>query len=138
LLVTQRAHVKKVWPDVWTNSACGHPAPDESFEDAIRRRSQYELGLAVTDIRCVLPRYIYKTPPYKGIVEHEFCPVFVAQAAAEPQPNPLEVEAYRWQAWPEFVSAAQADTADIYSWWCKDQLRLLLAQPLLAMYSRPA
>src|SRR6266545_4096183 len=57
LLVTQRAHVKKVWPGVWTNSVCGHPAPGESFEDAIARRTQYELGMTVSNIQVVLPDY---------------------------------------------------------------------------------
>lgn len=125
LLVTQRALSKKVWPGVWTNSVCGHPALNEAMDDAITRRLQYELGMEVRDLTLVLPTYRYKTPPFKGIIENEFCPVFVARKVTNPNPNSDEVEAYKWMQWKEFVSAAQADTADVWSWWCKDQLILL-------------
>ena len=121
-LVTQRAHVKKVWPDVWTNSVCGHPAPGEDIVDAIRRRLDYELGMQATGFEVVLPTYTYKTPPYNGIIEHEFCPVYVARATSEPKPNPDEVEAFKWLAWDEYVAATEADTTEVWSWWCKDQL----------------
>jgi isopentenyl-diphosphate delta-isomerase len=57
VLVTKRADSKKVWPSVWTNSVCGHPAPGESFEGAIQRHSQYENGLNVTVIDIRLPKY---------------------------------------------------------------------------------
>lgn len=124
-LVTQRALSKKVWPGVWTNSVCGHPLPGEAIEDAIRRRAAYEVGIAKLDgISCVLPKYRYTTPPYNGIIENEFCPVYVAYTDEEPKPNPDEVEAYKWMTWPEYA-AALTDKADSMSYWAKDQYKQL-------------
>jgi len=134
LLVTQRAHSKKVWPDVWTNSVCGHPAPGEDMIDAIRRRLNYELGMTATNFELVIAKYIYKTPPYKGIIEHEFCPVYFARAASDVKPNPEEVEAFKWVSWQEFVNQANADKSDVWSWWCKDQIKLLKNHPSLGHY----
>jgi isopentenyl-diphosphate Delta-isomerase len=136
LLVTQRALSKKVWPGVWTNSVCGHPAPDEAVVDAIKRRLEYELGMQATDFQVVLPNYRYKTPPFKGIIENEICPVHTARAASLPKPNPNEVEAIRWMTWSDFVKAAKADTADVYSYWCKDQLQQLENDPVILKYSK--
>lgn len=134
VLVTRRADSKKVWPSVWTNSVCGHPAPGESFEDAIKRRAEYELGLEVSDIEVKLPKYRYQTPPYNGIIENEFCPVFFAKAHAQPVPNPEEVSAYEWLTWDEFIHKAEADTKDVWSWWCKDQLKQLKMSKLVGYY----
>jgi isopentenyl-diphosphate delta-isomerase len=137
-LMTRRALTKKVWPGVWTNSACGHPAPRESFDEAIRRRLDYELGMTVRDVEVVLPEHVYRAPPFAGIVEYEFCPVFVAREASGPRPNPIEVGACAWIEWTEFVARAQGDTRDVYSWWCKNQLRELLGHPVVERYARPA
>ena len=133
LLVTKRAETKKVWPDVWTNSCCGHPAPGESREDALKRRAQYELGLDLFSIQIVVAEYIYKTPPYKGVIEHEYCPIFIASTNTEPTPNPDEVSEYEWIYWKEYVKRTAEDSNDytneenlpIWSWWCKDQLSYL-------------
>ena len=121
-LATRRSPMKAVWPGVWTNSVCGHPAPGESFVEAIERRLDQELGMTASTIEVVMPDYVYRTPPFRGIIEHEFCPVFIARAESEPRPNLAEVAAYRWMRWRDFVYAAQADTADVFSWWCKNQL----------------
>lgn len=60
LLVTRRALTKKVWPGVWSNSFCGHPAPGETVEDAICRRALDELGIKeLHDLTCVAPEYRY-------------------------------------------------------------------------------
>ena len=154
-LATQRAFGKKVWPGVWTNTACGHPMPNESREDALKRRLQYELGMKVTDVNVALPKYTYKTPPYKGIIEHEYCPVYVAIAASEPVPNPVEVAQYKWLKWSQFVQAAKEDengkgarawmlelphdeyaALGVWSWWCKDQLKQLQNLEIIKKYSQ--
>jgi isopentenyl-diphosphate Delta-isomerase len=137
-LTTRRARAKKIWPGVWTNSVCGHPGVGESVIDAIHRRLAYELGMGGRDIRVVLPRHVYRAPPFQGVVEHEFCPVYVARAEGDPRPNALEVGAWAWVDWERFVRAAEADTSDTYSWWCKNQLLELKSHPLLAEYARPS
>src|SRR5476651_1797255 len=107
-LVTRRAQSKKVWPGVWTNSVCGHPGPGESFEAALIRRTQYELGMSVSHIEVVLPDYRYTTPPFRGIIENEICPIYRAVATSDPRPNPAEVEDYSWMTWSDYASALKA------------------------------
>ena len=123
ILVTQRARTKKVWPGVWTNSACGHPVPGELDENAIVRRVEHELGATVDDIQVILPNYSYKTPPFNGIVENEFCPVYLARLSSDLSPNPNEVENYKWMNWNDFVVELRADTTNTWSFWCKDQVK---------------
>jgi isopentenyl-diphosphate delta-isomerase len=136
-LATRRALTKHVWPGVWSNTVCGHPAPGESLPDAIERRLDYELGMTARDIQVVLPDHLYRAPPFHGIVEYEFCPVFVARRAGGPDPNPIEVGACAWIEWEEFARRAQDDVHDMYSWWCKNQLGELLGHPLIDRYARP-
>lgn len=129
LLITKRAAAKKIWPNVWTNSVCGHPGPGESYEAAISRRLDYELGLPPVDrLTNIVARYIYKTPPYNGIVEHEFCPIFAGVIDEDPTPNPDEVADYKWVAWQWLLNEVAKDPKDpgIYSYWMKDQLKLLI------------
>lgn len=125
LLITQRAESKKVWPGVWTNSCCGHPMPGETQVNAIKRRVTYELGMSVTDIKCILPNYRYKTPPFKGIIENEVCPVYIARSNDKPTINTQEVAGYKWVSWQELEQQALHDPGDKWSWWCKDQLKQL-------------
>lgn len=125
LLVTRRALEKKVWPGVWTNSVCGHPAPNESMEAAVRRRALFELGIdQLEDLRAVLPDYSYRTPPFNGIVENEFCPVFFAVSSQTPAPNPDEIADWYWQDIGE-LKADIHEQPGAYSYWLKDQLAQL-------------
>lgn len=96
VLVTRRALEKSTWPGVWTNSFCGHPQPDEIPADSVHRRAAHELGLQISDLEVVLPDFSYRAVDASGIVEHEFCPVYLAHTDRDPDPNPLEVMETRW------------------------------------------
>jgi isopentenyl-diphosphate delta-isomerase len=123
LLVTRRASDKITFPGVRTNTCCGHPAPGEPLEDAVRRRLRDELGLEVNNLRLVLPDFAYRASA-GGIEEHELCPVFVGTLVGEPRPRPDEVESCEWWTWDRFLEAA-ADPASDVSPWARLQAPLL-------------
>lgn len=125
LLITQRAHDKKVFPSVWTNSVCGHPADGESLESAVRRRAIRELGLAIEDVRLVLPRFRYRAES-NGIVENEMCPVVVASAVGSLAPAADEVAQTQWVDWEAFAQEVIAHSR-LVSPWCQLQVEQLNA-----------
>jgi isopentenyl-diphosphate delta-isomerase len=121
VLVTRRALGKRTFPGVWTNSFCGHPAPGEDTQDAVRRRAARELGLEVTGLQLVLPEFRYRATDASGIVENEICPVYRAVVDTDPQPAPDEVEEWEW-ATPAHLRAAVEATPFAFSPWLVLQL----------------
>ncbi|MBV1778067.1 isopentenyl-diphosphate Delta-isomerase [Paeniglutamicibacter sp. ABSL32-1] len=121
ILMTRRALGKKTWPGVWTNSFCGHPGADESFEDAMVRRAGQELGTAIGGIRPLLPDFAYRAVDASGIVENEVCPVFAARIVGDLEPNPEEVAEYAWVAPADLLAAARA-TPFAFSPWLLEQI----------------
>jgi isopentenyl-diphosphate Delta-isomerase len=128
LLVTQRAHHKPTWPGVWTNSVCGHPAPGEALDDAVRRRAEQELGVRVRQLGLLLPRFRYRAVMADGTVENEMCPVLWAVTDDPPQPSPDEVAAFEVVSWPEFRATVLDGSRDV-SPWCVVQVRQMPERP---------
>lgn len=128
LLLQQRAHHKKTWPGIWSNSVCGHPQRGESYTAAAQRRLSFELGLDIpaSEIHMMLPNYRYRYE-HKGVIENEFCPVMAVFADVEPKPNPEEVAETRWIPWQQFLSDIQQDNE--YSEWCVEEAQLLQEKP---------
>lgn len=122
-LLTRRALSKLTWPGVWTNSFCGHPAPGETFEDAIVRRAETELNIKLSGIKPALPGFRYRATDASGIVENEVCPVFTAVYAGsgEISPNPQEVCDLAWADVVD-VEEAVAATPFAFSPWLVQQL----------------
>lgn len=130
VLVTRRALDKATFPGVWTNGCCGHPAPGEDLEDAVRRRVGQELGLRIEGLRLLLPQFRYRAV-MDGVVEHEMCPVFVASTSDEVRADPAEVAEVYWEPWVEFRRAVLAGEREVSS-WCRDQVAQLPVDPLTA------
>ncbi len=126
VLLTRRALTKVAWPGVWTNSCCGHPRPGEAPEDAVRRRLADELGAVVTDVHLVLPEFGYRAVDASGVVENEFCPVWVARLAGPLEPDPNEVAEVTWLGWLDLVTLVDSAPA-LLSPWCVEQVPQLSA-----------
>ena len=121
LLLTRRAEHKRTWPGVWTNSFCGHPAPDEELSTAVRRRGQQELGVEIEEVVLVLPGFRYQAVMQDGTRENEMCPVYVARAGGTIRPDPDEVSATAAEDWSSFSAAVVAGERDV-SPWCRQQV----------------
>ncbi|MCH9668736.1 MAG: isopentenyl-diphosphate Delta-isomerase [Actinomycetia bacterium] len=123
VLLTRRALAKRAFPGIWTNSVCGHPAPDEEVRDAVSRRASEELGVDIMELRCVLPDFRYHAIDAGGVAENEVCPVFCARVAASPNVDPAEVMDTAWATWDQLRTAAQLPWA--ISPWAAEQIPLL-------------
>ena len=68
--------------------------------------------------------YRYRFADANGIVENEICPILVAYADAEPQPNSNEIDAWKWIAWEAFLEDIKKNP-HIYSPWSIEEARIL-------------
>ncbi|MGA9749014.1 MAG: isopentenyl-diphosphate Delta-isomerase [Nocardioides sp.] len=137
LLVTRRALHKTTWPGVWTNSACGHPAPEEDLLGAVRRRVGEELGIGLDDLRLVLPTFRYRAVMPDGTVENEMCPVLVARTRDAVAPDPAEVDDTVWTPWADFRDSVLDGSREV-SPWCREQVAALPEEPWTAPAADPA
>ncbi|GGD30903.1 isopentenyl-diphosphate Delta-isomerase [Nocardioides daphniae] len=126
LLLTRRALTKRSWPGVWTNSFCGHPRPGETFDDAVPRYAQRELGVAISDLVPLVPDFAYRAVDASGVVENEVCPVFAARVVGEVDPAPDEVMEHAWVPLDEVRSALQVSPWAL-SPWMREQAEALEA-----------
>jgi isopentenyl-diphosphate delta-isomerase len=121
VLVTRRALGKRTFAGVWTNAFCGHPAPGEEVQDAVRRRGARELGIEIGALDAALPDFRYRAVDASGVVENEICPVFSAVVAGDPAPAADEVAEWAWVTPAELRAAVEA-TPFAFSPWLVLQL----------------
>jgi isopentenyl-diphosphate delta-isomerase len=96
LMLQQRALSKYHTPGLWTNTCCSHQKVGESNIQAGQRRLMEEMGFSVPLEDKMA--FTYKAPFANGLTEHEYDHILVGHYNDEPNPNPDEVESWRWES----------------------------------------
>lgn len=94
LLLQKRAKNKYHSGGLWTNTCCSHPLPQESIQQAARRRLNEEMGIDLVPTFAF--KFIYKTDLDKRLIEHEYDHVYTGVFDGTPSINKDEVEEWKF------------------------------------------
>ena len=94
LMLQKRASEKYHSGGLWTNTVCSHPKAGEDVTASAKRRMMEEMGFECDIINAFT--FIYKSDVGDGLTEHEFDHVFIGYSDIEPNPNPEEVEDWKY------------------------------------------
>lgn len=115
MLIHQRANHKYHGAGLWTNACCSHPQWNERVKESAKERLQFEMGMSC-DLEHLFS-FIYKATVENGLMEYEYDHVFVGYTDAEPVPNILEVQNYKWIAPEELLKQVAAQPQDFTYWF---------------------
>lgn len=120
ILLQQRASDKYHSPNLWTNTCCSHPRPDEDIIKAGERRLLEEMGIQTTLKR--VGQFHYIAHFENGLTENEVDHVLIGQLS-NPffQVNPAEVQAFRWISL-EDLQKELARSPQQFTPWLKEAL----------------
>jgi isopentenyl-diphosphate Delta-isomerase len=123
VLLQQRAKEKYHSPNLWTNTCCSHPRPQEDIIEAGERRLREEMGFIVSLKN--IGQFHYIAHFDNGLTENEVDHVLIGLLNDEKiLPNPAEVQAYRWITIPnlkhELIFCPQQ-----YTFWLMDALKVV-------------
>lgn len=115
LLLQRRAEAKYHSGGLWTNACCSHPYPGEAVAAAAARRLDEEMGF-----KCHLqPMFstAYRAEFDNGLIENEYVHVFGGMFDGSPEPNPSEVDAWRWQSLDDIIAETKSRPDDFTAWF---------------------
>ena len=115
-LLQRRALSKYHSSGLWSNAACTHPRPKETYMEAAERRLREEMG-----IQCELTNlfnFIYKEKLDNELTEHELDHVFIGYSEDIPNINPEEVCDFKYIDFDELANDIR-EQADKYTYWFK-------------------
>lgn len=119
VLLQRRSPAKHHFRGLWSNSCCSHPRPGEDVAQAAARRADQELGVSIdpAGVREVGTFTYRAEDPASGLVEHEWDHVLVARFDGDADPDPAEVDAWRWATADEVDAALAAEPAAYTPWF---------------------
>ena len=135
VLLQKRAKCKYHSGGLWSNACCSHPYKGETWEQAIRRGVQDELGIFLESVNeeNLFPDNLNSSTPlqflgrfqyysnYGELSEHEMDSVFLfmpdKSLISKIVPNPNEIESLKWMSISEIDSLFQKSANDFTSWF---------------------
>lgn len=123
LLLQRRALTKYHTPGLWANTCCSHQRLGEQTIDAGHRRLQEEMGFDC-DLKEVYS-FIYKVEFEPNLWEHEYDHVLIGGYEGEINPNPDEVEEFKWISVNDLEIDVK-ENSDKYTPWFKIILKQYL------------
>lgn len=115
-LLQRRALHKYHSSGLWSNAACTHPRPRESYLEAAKRRLEEEMGM-----KCELTElfnFIYKEKLDNELTEHELDHVFIGYSDNTPSFNAKEVCDYKYISYKTLTQDIHTNP-DRYTYWFK-------------------
>jgi len=115
MLLQKRASSKYHSPNLWTNACCSHPGPNQSTVTAANIRLKEEMGFncPLTEIGS----FTYRTEFDNGLTEFEFDHILVGTYNSQVNPNPNEVDDYKWVSFQEIDSLLETNNLEFTFWF---------------------
>jgi len=97
MLLQKRAKEKYHSGGLWSNTCCSHPRPGKVLIDEVKRRLKEEMGIEEKEVKDLKEVFtlIYKLK-LGDLTEHEFDHVFLGRFDGKVNPDPTEVEDFKW------------------------------------------
>lgn len=115
MLLQKRAKGKYHSGGLWSNACCSHPRPGYELEEEARKRLKEEMGIKAD------PKEIFSFS-YKAdfgkIKENEIDHVFIGEYEGNPNPDPEEVEDWKWIKAQELRKDVKENPQN-YTYWFK-------------------
>jgi len=117
MLIQRRARQKPLWPGYWSNACCSHPRRGEDIAAAAQRRLGEELGLDRVPLTWLF-RFEYAARYGEAGSERELCHVFFGRVDQPVEPNPEEIDGWRWRD-VATLEREMADQPERFTPWFK-------------------
>jgi isopentenyl-diphosphate delta-isomerase type 1 len=115
-LMTRHPGPAEAGPGVWSNACRGHPQPGETLRTAVSRRLQEDLGVTATRMALGLSDFTYRAIVAEGVLEHELCPVVVAETDDLPSSDAGDRSGAEWIAWDALCERASRHPRSLSPW----------------------
>lgn len=114
-MLQKRAVEKYHSANLWTNTCCSHPHPNEDIKKAAERRLAEEMGIQSELIKVL--SFVYRAELENGLVEHEFDHVFIGFTVELPSPNKNEVSDWKMMPFEALDNEVQNHPEQFTEWF---------------------